>query len=310
MAGAVKVRYPLQEGKIKRWDDIEMIWDHTFELLDIEPSYHPVLLTEPPLNPLKNREKMIEVMFEKYRVPAFHVSIQAVLALYASGRTTGIVLDCGDGVCHTVPIYEGYSLPHAVRRLDIAGRTLTEFMSRLLTLRGYSFTTSAEMELVREIKEKHGFCKKTKKERVSRKSIRVTHELLSGEDVTIDEERHQVCEALFDPALVGKEAPGIHQLVYNTIKACDIDLRQDFYSNVILSGGTTLFSGLQERMQNELINLAPARAKVKVTAPPERKFSVWMGGSILGDLVTFKQMMVNGDEYHEVGPQIVHRKCF
>src|SRR3990167_2903980 len=227
LAGAVKVRYPLAHGKVNNqgWDDLELLLDHVYDLLEADSKDHPVLLTEPPLNPKKNREEMIERMFEKYRVPASYIAIQAVLALYASGRTTGLVLDCGDGVSHCVPVYEGYSLPHAIHRLDIAGRDLTEYMSRLLMWRGYSFTTSAEQELVREIKEKYGFVK-LPKQKIHKKDIQITHDLLSGERVTIDEERYQVTEALFDPSLVGKEAMGIHQLTFKTINDCDIDLRK------------------------------------------------------------------------------------
>ncbi|CAL0318850.1 unnamed protein product [Lupinus luteus] len=222
---------------------------------------------------------MTQIMFEKFNVPAMYVAIQAVLSLYASGRTTGIVLDSGDGVSYTVPVYE-----------EKLGYIALDYEQELET----SKTSS---------------------------SVDKSYELPNGNVITIGDERFRCSEVLFQPSMIGMEEQGIHEIIYNSIMKCDVgsnhvdrnhfDLKKELYGNIVLSGGSTmLFHGIAHRMSKEICALAPCSMKIKVVAPPERKYSVWIGGSILASLSTFQQMWITKVEYDESGPSIVHRKCF
>jgi len=317
MRGVMTLHHPIDHGIVTNWDDMEKIWQHTFSSeLRVSPEDHPVMLTEAPANPKSNREKMTQIMFETFNVPKLYISIQAVLSLYASGRTTGLVVDSGDGVTHTVPIYEGYALPHAVKRVDLAGRDLTEHMVKLLTERGeFRPVTSAEKEIARDIKEELSYValdfdsEQEKAAQGSLPDLEKTYQLPDGNVITLGTERFRCPEALFDPTMIGMETLAVHQASHQTIEACDIDIRNDMYENIVVSGGTTMFEGFKDRLQKEVQAKASDKITVEVEAGDERKYSVWVGGSILSSLSTFQQMWITREEYDENGPEIVHKKC-
>ena len=313
--GVLKITYPIERGIVKDWDQMQQIWYHTiYNELRVDPAEYGAILTEAPLNPKINREKMTQIFFETFKVPTFYVAIQAVLALYAAGRTTGIVVDSGDGVTHTVPIYEGYSIPHAVLKMLLAGRNLTQYLFKILTERGWNFSTSAEQEIVREVKEKLCFVvpdfQQAMGESLKSNIYDKTYTLPDGQVLTIGNERFRCPELLFQPGLEGHEYEGMHKLTYNSILKCDMDVRKELYANVILSGGSTMYEGLPERLEKELVSLAPSTMNIGILAMPERKYSVWIGGSIISSLATFQSMWIKKEEYDEAGAQIVHRKCF
>jgi len=302
--------YPMIHGKVENWDDMEKMWEYIFfeGLDDVDPENQPVLLTEAPLNPLKNREKMAEIMFETFGVPALNIALQAVLALYASGRTTGVVLDCGEGVTHVVPVVEGYAIPRAIHRLDMAGRDLTARMLSLLTDKGHELEDDATtMEAVKSLKEKVCQVSLDYDTDVAAASPS-EYEMSNGLKVSLGPEVYSVPEVLFNPSMIGFEkatAFGLPKLVYETIQKTEIDLRKELYENIILSGGSTLFPGLEDRLTRDLEALIPESMRIRVIAPPERAYSVWIGGSISADLS--QQTWISRFDYDEEGPAILHR---
>ncbi|KAL5482166.1 hypothetical protein EMCRGX_G022460 [Ephydatia muelleri] len=299
--GVLGMWYPIEHGIVTKWDDMARgtttIWHHTF------------------YNELQaNREKMTQIMFETFNVPQMYAAMTSPLALYASGRTTGVVVDSGDAFSHVVPVYEGYALPHEISCLNIAGRDLTYYMAKIITERGYSFTSTADYEVACDIKEKLCYVALDFEQEMhtaaQSSSMEKSYELPNGEYITVGSEQFQCPEPLFRPSYIGLSCYGICDDIYGSIMRCNGEIRKDLYSNIILTGGNTMFPGMADRIQKEVTAMAPPTMKIKVIAPPELRHGVWIGGSVMASLSTFQQMWISKQEYDETGPSIVHRKCF
>ena len=315
----LEVNYPMENGMVRNWEDMCHVWDYTFgpEKMNIDPSQCKILLTEPPMNPTRNREKMIEVMFEKYGFDSTYIQIQAVLTLYAQGLLTGVVVDSGDGVTHICPVYEGFALPHLVRRLDIAGREVTRYLIKLLLLRGYAFNHTADFETVRLMKEKLcyvGYDIATEQKLAQETTFLVEpYTLPDGRVIRVGGERFEASEALFQPHLVNVEGQGIAELVFNAIQSGEMDMRQELYRHIVLSGGSTMYPGLPSRLEREIKQLYLERVlkgdtvrlskfKIRIEDPPRRKDMVFIGGAVLADVMKDREdFWMSKAEYQEKG---------
>jgi len=275
------------------------------------------MLTEPPMNPKSNREQLVETMFEHYGFKGVYVAVQAVLTLYAQGLFTGVVVDSGDGVTHIVPVYEGYVIPHLIRRLDVAGRHVTKYLIKLLQLRGYSFNRTADYETVRQIKEALcyvGYDRALERKLALDTTVLVQpYTLPDGRTIKMSAERFEAPEALFNPQLVDIESPGLSELIFNCINAADIDTRASFYKHIVLSGGSTMYPGLPSRIEKEMREMYLTRVlkgdtdklskfKLRVMYPPRRRHMVFVGGAVLADIMKDKpDFWISKEEYMEKG---------
>lgn len=317
----LEISYPIENGVVRNWDDMCHVWDHTFnDRMHIDPTECKIMLTEPPMNPINNRVKMFETMFERYGFHSAYIAIQAVLTLYAEGWMTGVVIDSGDGVTHVCPVYGGYALQHLTRRLDIAGRDVTRYLIKLLLLRGYAFNHTADFETVRMLKERLCYTAYDLdlEQKLATETTYLTEQyaLPDGRIIRLSGERFQAPEVLFQPNLVDHEGQGIAELVFSTIQSADIDIRSELYKHIVLSGGSTMYPGFASRLEREIKQLYSQRIlkgdleklnrfKIKIEDPPKRNEMVFMGGAVLADLMRNNDdFWLSKAEYHEKG---IHR---
>eukprot|EP01016_Furgasonia_blochmanni_P034761 TRINITY_DN3786_c0_g1_i1.p1 TRINITY_DN3786_c0_g1~~TRINITY_DN3786_c0_g1_i1.p1 ORF type:complete len:368 (-),score=109.24 TRINITY_DN3786_c0_g1_i1:261-1307(-) len=307
----LNIRYPSEYGVVKDWDAMEAVWTHCyFNELREDPDARRVLITESPFNPRANREKTLEIFFEKFHVPAFFFQIPGVLALFASGRSTGLVLDAGDGCTHAVPVHEGFARIEAIQRVPFGGRDLNYFLAKTLMEDGvYMNNTSSEKTLVKDIKEKKCWVAPDFEAAQRNKCPRVDFECPDGKVISFEDQQFRIPELLFQPKRIGRNCLGVHEVAHQAAIMCEAPLRKELYANLVLAGGTSQMAGFAERVQSEVQKLAGNANKVNVITPIDRAYSAWLGGAIVATLPAFEDMWITRTDYDEYGAQIVHSKC-
>lgn len=342
---------PLKNGMVEDWESFQAILDHTYKMhVKSEPSLHPVLMSEAPWNTRAKREKLTELMFEHYNIPAFFLCKTAVLTAFANGRSTGLILDSGATHTTAIPVHDGYVLQQGIVKSPLAGDFITMQCRELFQEMNIELIPPymiASKEPVREgspanwkRKEKlpqvtrswHNYmCNcviqdfqasvlqvsdSTYDEQVAAQMPTVHYEFPNGYNCDFGAERLKIPEGLFDPSnvkgLSGNTMLGVSHVVTTSVGMCDIDIRPGLYGSVIVAGGNTLIQSFTDRLNRELSQKTPPSMRLKLIAnntTVERRFSSWIGGSILASLGTFQQMWISKQEYEEGGKQCVERKC-
>ncbi|KAL7415939.1 putative ARP3-actin related protein [Mrakia frigida] len=335
---------PIKHGLIDNWDHMERFWEQSiFKYLRAEPEDHHVLLTEPPLNPPENRENAAEIMFESFNVQGLYIAVQAVLALAASWthgnserNLTGVVIDSGDGVTHTIPVAEGYVIGSAIKHVPIAGKDITSFVQQLLRDRGETANMPPEDQLrvAQRIKEDYSYvCQDMVKEFKKYDDdpykwfarFEGEHSVTGRKyGVDVGWERFLAPEIFFNPEIVSSDfLTPLPEVVDNVIQASPIDVRRGLYKNIVLSGGSTMFKNFSQRLKRDLKNIVDSRValsesasgghmrssgvEVNVISHAKQRYAVWYGGSLMASLPEFNSYCTSKADYEEYGPSIVRK---
>ena len=273
---------------------MEKILQYTFFYkLNTTSDKHPILITDDPLNTKENREKITEIMFETLNVPAFFMKIPAVLALYSTGRDTGLVLESGDSVTHIISIYQGNSLPKTSEKINLGGRDVTNNLLRLLNEKNYPFTNTINREFAIEIKEKLCYVASNFSEEMQKlndNNIAKEYNLPDGNQLIIETERFLAPEILFQPKLFGYDFNGIGEAIYKSLLNSDDCIRKILACNFVISGGNTILKEFEGRILNELLSKKnPPIKRIMTVISPVRNINAWIGGSIFSMISIFEQ---------------------
>lgn len=288
-------------------ENLDPLYHHTFyNELRVPPEEWKVLLTSPVGASKEKLEGLTEMMFNNHNVPELALEMQGAPALFASGRTTGIVVDIGDAQTSVVPVVEGRVFRDGIETLDVAGKHITDFLATMLVRRRNHFGKHFGLDKRRfaaDIKEKLTYVALDYDEELEEASFSDNfmklYEMPDGETITVSMERLRAPEILFKPSFIGNDADGVHKVIEKSIEHCDADIRKEMWGNIVLTGGSTLFPGFPDRLQKELLKLAPVSMKVKVIAPPERLYTNWIGSSMLACGADASSLWTDRDTWEE-----------
>jgi actin-related protein 3 len=338
----------MKHGQIEDWDKIEQFWEQCiFKYLRCEPEDHAILLTEPPLNSPDNREATAEIMFETFNVPYLYIGMQAMLALAASWTAagsrsmTGCVVDSGDGVTHVIPVVHGYPISNAIVHVPVAGHEMTSFIAQLLQEREPSVPAHDRYVTAKNIKER--FCKVARHPSVTyqmfdkdRAKYITTYTGIDSKTkkpftCEVGYERFLAPEVWFSPELVsGEYTTPISALIHRAIRMSPIQDRVPLFGNIVLSGGSTTFSGLAERLQRDVQAIVDEElrqnaiitsqklgrehkagtVKVEIKEHKRQQYAVWYGGAMLASTgVAFYAKCFTKQQYNDEGPAVARKSA-
>ncbi len=311
---SLTVKRTVEAGTVQNWDDLHHIWLHTYNNeLRVDSEYYPLLICEATSISRKDREMNIYKAFESFQVPAYYSSFSSELMMYASGKTTGIAVSLGYDGSIICPVYDGKAIRSEITKITIGGNLITKSLMDKITERGYTYSPDLDYDIANQLKEMHCYVASDYKAEVEKaeqsSSIDRAYQLPDGQIFFAGAERFSCPEVLFQPLLSGADDYSIQQSIYRSAMSCDVDIRRSLLDSVILGGGCSLLPQLPERLQRELSTLFPPTIKPNLVVPAERKYSVWLGGSILSSLSTFREQWITKGQYEEHGPDIVHKRC-
>ena len=316
--GLLKLRYPVNHGIFEKENDILTLFNYTLKKLGLnseEIKEHPILITEPILNPKQNREKISQILLDNLGIPAIFFASQPILSLLSTSATSGFILESGDGVSQSCFVCEGYSIPCSFERYNYGGKDVTEYLKTMLRKRGYNFYNSSEIKLVNDIKENLCYLESGKKNEytIAKKTLNkklIQYYLPDGNYISIGEERILAPEILFNPEYIGKEYLSLSDMIISSINKIDVELRKKAYESIWLSGGNTAIRDLNEKLIEELKYKLGKTLYINILENEKinAQYRCWVGGNIITTLEIFKNMWVTKSEWNENGNEIIYIK--